>query len=183
MLTVNDELFRGSPEDRRTRQNIVFWAFAMDWLTKIWTSASAYAALLATILGVLRVVEFYLDRRPKIIALVSLTSLPELGNTIALINKSKTPANIYYYELVWATPGYIQRYLPFFRKIGSTESPFTHEYADITIGPHARYDLTFTDEYHFDWGASLKNDIYLKIWIAGHRRPAWFLAAGAGGRR
>jgi hypothetical protein len=161
----------------------------MHWLTKIWASAepsvwvSVYAALLATILGVLRAVELFLDRRPKIIALVALTSLPDIGNTITLVNKSKTPANIYYYELVWVTPGYLQRYIPVLRRVGSTESPLTHEHADITIGAHSRYDLSFDDDYHFEWGVHLKNDIYLKIWIAGRRSPVWFLAAGAGGRR
>jgi hypothetical protein len=117
----------------------------MDWLTKLLTAEPSvlvgiYAAIVSTMLGVLRLFEFFLDRRPKIIALASLTGLPELGNTVTLVNKSKSPAFLYYYELVWAKPGLIQRLSPYFlKRVVSTESPITHEHADITIGAHAKY--------------------------------------------
>jgi hypothetical protein len=161
----------------------------MNWLAKTWASTelsvilSAYAAALSTFLGVLRCIEFFLDRRPKISAYTALTSLPEIGNTITLVNTSKTPANIYWFELVWVKPGVLYRFVPFLRRVESSETPLTDQYADIAIGAHSRYDLVFDEDEHFDWGVGLTSDIYLKISIAARRFPVWFLVAKAGGRR
>jgi hypothetical protein len=36
----------------------------------------------------------------------------------------------------------------------------------------------FREENHFDWGVSLKQDIYLKLWLVGRASPVWLWITG-----
>jgi hypothetical protein len=97
-----------------------------------------YSASLATVLGLIRVYEFVVDRRPTLKAIAELTSSDEIGNTIRVVNSSKNPANIYYFELVWVKPTR-RPIAPWFRKVEREDSPLNGDGCDITIGPHSQY--------------------------------------------
>jgi hypothetical protein len=139
----------------------------------------ATAALIVSVtLAGLRVYEFFQDRRARLKVLVLLTSDPITGNTITLLNSSKVPANIYYFTLVWVQPGRLQRYCRFLRKVESEESPMDYQHCNITVPPHSQHALEFSEVDHFNWGHTLKSDIYLKVWLVGWRYPKWFFVTG-----
>jgi hypothetical protein len=136
------------------------------------TATTAILALfISAVLALLRIYEFIVDRRPKLTAITSLATLPEIGNTITLLNASKIPANIWYFELVWTEAGRLQKYFKLFRKVVSEDSPLDHEGCNITVPPHSQYSLEFCEADHFTWGPKLKHDIYLKVWMVGRRLP------------
>jgi hypothetical protein len=49
---------------------------------------------------------------------------------------------------------------------------------DIPIESHGTETLSFRDEHHFDWGASVKETVYLKLYVAGQKKPRWFYVTG-----
>ena len=134
------------------------------------------------ILAAIRIFELVDSRRPKLSVVTSLTSDPEIGNTITILNASNVPANIWYFELAYVEPGRCQRYIPLLRKTVSEESPLDHESCNITVPPHGQHSLDFSDGDHFNWGPSIKCDIYLKIWMVGRRSQTWFWITGPSGR-
>ncbi len=69
--------------------------------------------------------------------------------------------------------------IPFTRKEIDSESPEDPSMGcNIHLKPHEPSHLLFSDQYHFDWGGSLKHDIYLKIWFVGRKQPKWFWVTG-----
>jgi hypothetical protein len=46
------------------------------------------------------------------------------------------------------------------------------------IAPHSTHPLGFKEEYHFDWGVRLKQDIYLRLWLVGRNGPIWLWITG-----
>jgi hypothetical protein len=73
-------------------------------------------SLVAFGLAILKVLEFFRDRKPKLSIEALLRGHEELGNDLLLINSSKVPACVYYYELVWVKPRRLTRWFGFFRK-------------------------------------------------------------------
>jgi hypothetical protein len=136
------------------------------------------AFLVSGVLALIRIYEFFQDRRARLKLLVSLTGSEQIGNTLTLLNSSKVPANIYYVSLVWIEPTFLSRYLRFFRKIVTQETFSDHDYLNITVPPHGQQEFNYSEQYHFDWGQSLKHDIYLKVWLTGWRFPKWFFVTG-----
>jgi hypothetical protein len=97
-----------------------------------------------------------------------------------LLNTSTIPATISYFDLAWvkrrtlfACP------IPFTSEVVKDDSPVPPEFGyDETIPPHGTHHLNFTEDYHFDWGGDLKENIYLRLWLVGRRSPIWLLVAG-----
>jgi hypothetical protein len=150
-----------------------------------WLSIAGFAT--STILAIIKGVEFYNSRRVSISVDSSFTSDEGRGNTLTLLNRSGIPITISYYELVW-----VERRkwcgipVPFTSKIAYSESPVDPvDGCQIVMPPHATHSLSFTGEYHFNWGGDLEQAIYLKIWrVGGSRRsPIWLWITGPGGRR
>jgi hypothetical protein len=150
------------------REDATFWISILSFVT-------------STALAIAKGVEFFGERRISIKVESRFVGLEEYGNEIILLNKSAIPITISYYELVWTVP----------RRIFGIKVPFTHKIeadaspedpmsgCNIKIESHETHALTFRDEYHFDWGPSIKETIYLKLWIVGHqKRPRWFYITG-----
>jgi hypothetical protein len=117
--------------------------------------------------------EFHSSRRANFTADIRLTGSEQVGNTIVLLNKSGVPATISYFELVWLER---RRLLgcrvPFLWKVVETLSTIDPpDGYDETVIPQAVHSLWFGEEYHFDWGKHLKQDIYLKLWLVGRGSP------------
>lgn len=148
-----------------------------------WLSIASFAT--STILAMIKGVEFYGTRRISISVDSSFTSDEGLGNTLTLLNRSSTPITISYYELVWVERRKLVGIaIPFTRRETYSETPLDPmDGCQIAMPPHATYSLEFRDEYHFDWGRSLKNAIYLKVWLVGGRSPIWLWVTGPGARR
>jgi len=68
--------------------------------TTLWLSI--VGTLVAIVLAAIRGYEFLRDRRPKLSVIARLTTSEEEGNDLILLNNSKMPANIYYFDLVLA---------------------------------------------------------------------------------
>ena len=145
-----------------------------------WLSIASFAT--STVLAIIKGVEFYGARRITITADARLTSSEDIGNTIVLLNKSDIPATISYFELAWTERRSIFGWnIPFTRKVVKTESPLDPpDGYDETVPPHETHSLWFREEYHFDWGPSLEQDIYLKLWLVGRTSPIWLWITGPG---
>jgi hypothetical protein len=70
------------------------------WLSIVGTSV-------ASVLAAIRGYEFFRDRRPRLSVVTRLTTSEQEGNDLILLNNSRVPANIYYFDLVWAKPGFL----------------------------------------------------------------------------
>lgn len=138
-----------------------------------WLSIAGFAT--SSILAVIKGVEFYGSRRVTFSAETRLTSSEQYGNTIVLLNKSNIPATISYFELAWTEQrSLLGCRIPLTRKVIYTESPIDPpDGYDATVPPHTTHSLLFREENHFDWGVSLKQDIYLKLWLVGRGSPIW----------
>lgn len=145
-----------------------------------WLSIAGFAT--STVLAIIKGVEFYGTRRITFSADVRLTSSEDIGNTIVLLNKSDIPATISYFELVWTGPRTILGLrFPFTRKVIDVDSPLDPpDGYDVTVPPHETHQLWFREDNHFEWGISLKQNIYLKLWIVGHSSPIWLWITGPG---
>jgi hypothetical protein len=140
------------------------------WLSIVGTTV-------AVILAIIKGYEFFSGLWPRITAEPRLTSSEEVGNTIVLLNKSSIPANISFFDLAWVERQTLFGWtIPFTWKVVSKESPIEPSIGyDAMIPPHATHSLSFTEQDHFDWGANLKQDIYLRLWLIGRNSPIWLL--------
>lgn len=145
------------------------------WLS-IWGSATG------TGLALIKGFEFYREQRAVFKADARLTTLEDIGNTIILLNKSSVPVTISYFDLVWVEQKKMLGWsVPFTRKIVRDVSPIEPAYGyDVLVLPHTTHALEFTEENHFDWGAGLKQNIYLRLWLVGRTRPIWLWITGPG---
>jgi hypothetical protein len=143
-----------------------------------WLSIAGFAT--SIVLAIIKGFEFYSDRRVVFTADARLTSSEDIGNTVMLLNKSSIPATISYFELVWTEPRSLFGWkIPFTRKVVATDSPLDPpDGYDETVPPRETHRLWFGEEHHFDWGVSLKQDIYLKLWLVGRSSPIWLWITG-----
>jgi hypothetical protein len=143
------------------------------WLSIVGTTV-------AVVLAIIKGYEFFSDLRPRIKASVTLTGSEEIGNTIVLLNKSSIPANTSYFDLAWVERRSLFGWpIPFTRRVIADSSPIDPpDGYHVTIAPHDTHVLSFTEENHFDWGGDLKQDIYLRLWLIGHRWPIWIWIIG-----
>jgi hypothetical protein len=107
-----------------------------------------------------------------------LRGAPEIGNDIVVLNASDKPVNIYYLDLAWVERRWPGWQIPGFRRFAYSVSPDEDNFCNITVPAHGQQTLSFSGEDHFDWGADLKQDIYLRLWIVGRKRPVWFWVTG-----
>jgi hypothetical protein len=151
------------------RADITFWL-------SLWGSATS------SILALMKGWEFYRAHRHTLVAHRRLNSDPERGNEIVILNKSDVPVTIAYFDLAWTERRKVLGVpVPFTRRVVSTDSPIDgSEGYDAHVPPHTTHILGFRDEYHFDWGARIKHAIYLRVWVAGRRRPIWLWVVGPG---
>ncbi len=144
-----------------------------------WLSIAGFAT--SSILAIIKGIEFYSARRVTFAADTRLTGSEQYGNTIVLLNKSNIPATISYLELVWVDRSrtIFGWRLPWAWEVVARDSPIDGaDGYDETVPPHATHSLWFRDENHFDWRVSLKEDIYLKLWLAGRGKPIWLWITG-----
>jgi uncharacterized protein YcfL len=128
---------------------------------------STWGALLATALGAVRLWEFSLGRL-RLTTSYLFTTDPERGNEVTIENSSDRPVMITYWELVWAD-----------RRFGWTLFERAEEYPDegsydVTIPPHARHTLLFSDGHHFAKRNEIdghKVRLYLKLYLVARRSP------------
>ena len=145
-----------------------------------WLSIAGFVT--SSILAVIKGIEFFGSRRIVFTADARLTSSEDIGNEIVLLNKSSIPATISYYELAWTERRSLLGVpIPFTRKETKTDTPLEPpEGYDVTVSPHGTDTLWFREEYHFDWGKDLKQDIWLKVWVVGGSSPFWLWITGPG---
>lgn len=143
-----------------------------------WLSIAGFC--ISVVLAIVKLIEFFITRRVKLKADASLTSSGDIGNTITILNASAIPVTISYFELSWVERKKIWSIpIPFTRLEVSTESPIDPpDGYDALVLPHQTHSITFSGEYHFDWGGSLEHDIYLKVWLVGQGRPTWLWVTG-----
>jgi hypothetical protein len=134
--------------------------------------------LVAFGLAALKVLEFFRDRKPKLSVEPLLRGSPEVGNDLLLLNSSKVPACVYYYELIWVKPKFLTRRFGLRREEVDCEFSLEDNTTDITIDGYSLTTLNFSDSDHFDWGNDVENDLYLKISMVGIKRPLWFWITG-----
>jgi hypothetical protein len=132
----------------------------------------------------MKVWEFYYDRRPKLRISCSLTSDPDRGSTITILNSSKVGTSIHYYQLEALPKSRLNRWWPRFPKGWEhIEFSLEEQTVNIPVPPHGHADIHFEGQDHFNWGASRTDDLYLRIWTAFRDRPYTFFVVGAGGDR
>ncbi|WP_449302244.1 hypothetical protein [Pseudoxanthomonas mexicana] len=123
-----------------------------------------WGATLSTVLGVLKVAEYWRDRFRLEID-YDFTNDPSEGNKITLRNLTARPITIPYRELL------MRKRWHFFRR--REEIPFTDEPpCDVTIPAHSSHTFEFREMAHFSLKSKMLSGktIYLKLWIAG-RKP------------
>jgi hypothetical protein len=144
-----------------------------------WLSIASFG--ISAILAIIKLVEFATTDKVRLKADAMLTSHPDLGHTIKVLNNSAIPVTISYFEIAWTERrklfGVIP--IPFTRKVDSTDSPIEPpDGYDTLVAPHETHQISLVDEYQFDWGADLKQDVYLKVWLVGHDNPFWLWLTG-----
>jgi len=139
---------------------------------------TTFGAYVALGLAGLKVLEFFRDRKPTLSVEPLLRGSVELGNDLLIMNSSKVPAHVYYYELIWVTPKFLTRRFGLRRKEVSYEFSLEDNTADITIDGYSLETLNFSDDEHFNWGDDVENDLYLKVSIVGRKKPLWFWITG-----
>jgi hypothetical protein len=144
---------------------------------------SIVGSVTAIVLAIIKVFEFWTQRRQKFGLDVGLTGSEDLGNTLVLLNRSNVPLAISYFDLAWVERrcllGCRRCRIPFTRRVIRDDSPCdpaSGYYA--TVQPHATHRLSFTGQYHFHSGVRLPHDIYLRLWIVGRRSPIWMWVTG-----
>jgi hypothetical protein len=139
---------------------------------------TTFGAYVALGLAGLKVLEFFRDRKPVLSVEPLLRGSAEIGNDLLLLNSSKVPACIYYYELMWVKPKFLTRRFGLMREEVGYEFSLEDNTADITIDGYSIATLNFSDDHYFDWGDDVKNDLYLKMSMVGRKRPFWFWITG-----
>lgn len=115
----------------------------------------AWGAILSTALAVWEVRK----TKVRLDVIHSFTTCHERGNEIAVYNASNNPVTINSFELQFFDKS------RFGWKLARTEHfPEAEGFLNIKIEPHSRYDLTFTEQDHFNWG---KQKICILFHIAG----------------
>jgi hypothetical protein len=131
---------------------------------------AAWGALLSSVLAGIKIWEFIRDSRLGLSTLYSFSSNPESGNEIILVNTSKTPILIDYWELVWA-----KRFWGKVKFERCIEYP-DEGYSNISVDPHSRYSLNFAEARYFNTLRELGGHrvaLYLKLHLAGRSKPLW----------
>jgi hypothetical protein len=139
---------------------------------------TTFGSYVALGLAGLKVLEFSRDRKPKIYVEKIFRGVADLGHDLILLNSSKVPANVYYYDLIWVKPSFLTKCFGFRRKIVSHEFSMEDNTCDIRIDGQSQAVINFSDERYFATGAAVKDDLYLKMFMAGRRRPLWIWITG-----
>jgi uncharacterized membrane protein len=134
----------------------------MDPRMTIGDIIAVYGAVLSTILAILKVHELYLHRF-RLIVEYSFTGSAEVGNEIAIYNPSKNPVTINSFELQ-----FFDKKAFWWVKSRTDSYPSAEGFCNIKIEPQSRYDMSFTESEHFDWG---KQKICILFRIAGRNKP------------
>ena len=130
----------------------------------------------AIVLAGIRGYEFFRDRRPKLSVIACLTSNEEIGNDLILLNSSKVPANIYYFDLVWAKRSFLGKNVGLGRRLLWEHYSLDGDTCDITVPPHEQTSLNFSGENHFGWPR--EDDLYLRLSLIGRHSPLWLWVSG-----
>lgn len=127
---------------------------------------SYWGALVATILGAIKIFEFYRDRG-RLGVSYSFVGLPEIGNTITIHNLGAKAVTITYYELFWSTA-----------KSGWEKDTMNHlspdyDFESLVIAPGDHQSLNFANENDFPIQSRTIQDahLYISLHIVGKNRP------------
>jgi hypothetical protein len=149
------------------------------WLTRI----GAFTGFLAFLL---KLWEFYRDRRPSLWLTYSFSSDPDTGNTLVILNSSKVGTSIWGYSLVAVPNTLLNRLWP---RLSRARVEVMHEEVsggdpvDIEVPPYGQATIRFVGEYHFDWSYSRTTNLYLRLWTTSRRRPISLFVVGPNGMR
>ena len=133
---------------------------------------------ISAVLALVRLYEFVRDRSPHLSAITRLTSDPDIGNEVTLLNASKVPANIYHYDLVRAHRSPLGKNWRIGRKVVGVEFDLEGDNVHVTVDAYSQTIIPFTGQDHFDWGGALKHDLYIRLWMVGRHRPLWLWVTG-----
>ncbi len=128
-----------------------------------------WGAGLSTLLAMVKVWEIWSSRR-RIEVSYSFVGNPEEGNDIIIRNISGKPFIVTYWELLFCERKHF-RWISY-----RTEEPGEHA-NDICIQGHSSKKFNFSEADYFEWGhqALAGKRIYLKLQIAGERKPVTYL--------
>lgn len=100
-----------------------------------------------------------------------ITSHPEIGNTLTIVNLSDKPLMISAWDIVWA------RGRPWGRTVTMGAFDGNEDSVGFTIPPHERKRFNFLHEHHFPTGRKTQRRngrLYCRIWLAGDGKARWF---------
>jgi hypothetical protein len=96
-----------------------------------------------------------------------------VGTSVAIVL-----AAIRGYEFFRAKRSLLGKNFKLGRRFLRTEFSLEDVVCDITVPPHGQRTLNFSEGDYFAWGASLKFDLYLRLWLVGRRFPLWLWVTG-----
>ena len=151
------------------------------WLTR----AGAFMGFVAFLL---KLWEFYHDRRPSLRLTYSFASDPDMGNTLVILNSSKVGTCIWNYSLVAVPNTVLDQLWPRFSSSYARVEVMHEEMSggdpvNIEVPPYGQATIRFSGEHHFDWSHSRTNDLYLRLWTTFRRRPISLFVVGPRGVR
>ena len=128
-----------------------------------------WGAGLSTLLAFIKVWEVWSSRR-RIEVSYSFIGLPEVGNDIIIRNLSDKPIIVTYWELLFCEKKGM-KWVTY-----KNENP-EEDTSDMPIPAHSSKTLNFSGQYYFDWGHKALGGkrLYLRLHIAGNRKPSKFL--------
>jgi hypothetical protein len=130
---------------------------------------AAWGALLSTVLGAIKIVEFK-RTFTKLETTWVLRGDEYEGNDVLLINRSSSPVLIIHFDIVRAKRTGLKW------QVTRTEFSLEDSHVNIRIEPHAAHSLTFSEGDHFDWSWRLIENfgkLYFRVWLAGRKQPLW----------
>lgn len=124
-----------------------------------------WGAGLSTLLALIKIWDIWSARR-RIEVSYGFVGLPEVGNDIIIRNLSDKPMIVTYWELLFCERKGL-KWIPY-----KNENP-AEDTCDICIQGHTSKILNFSGPDYFDWGHKALGGkrLYLKMYIAGKRRP------------
>ncbi len=128
-----------------------------------------WGALLSTLLGILKLLE-YLRTRVRLETSTVFRGDFQEGHDIVLTNLSSTPVVITAYDLILAT----RRNDP--KSIVRTLFALEDQVCAIEIAPMSAHKFHFANADYFPWPDEFREDgsrAYMRLWVAGRKGPLW----------
>lgn len=136
-----------------------------QYLTYYSAIVSTISLLIAVLLAVLRIREYFRDNRGITVSHYW-TGNPDASDFIYLTNLSSTPVLIDHWELEWHEPRFLRR-----SKISNIHL-FDDEDLHISLEPRKRKALEFKDQYRFNWFPKNKPKakLFIRLFLSGRKK-------------